>query len=185
MLFGAVTPPTGVVARVLIDNPLPQLDHLFDYGVPEALLRDIRVGQRVKVPFRSGGRIIDAYVIELIDRANSEVEFSGTLSDIESLVSTASVLTPDVYDLARRVADRGAGSAIDVVRLAVPPRAVRVEKKWLAEAAARDSQPNDEPVDSVDESATDAFAPHSVEISGYIAAVDRRASCRERVSRLV
>lgn len=130
----------GVVARVLIDNPLPQLDHLFDYSVPEVLRADVRVGQRVKVPFRSGGRLIDGYVIELISR--SDAEFSGRLSEIDSLVSTAAVLTPEIYALARRVADRGAGSAIDVVRLAVPPRAVRAEKKWLAaraDAAAADA----------------------------------------------
>ncbi|RZU65037.1 replication restart DNA helicase PriA [Microterricola gilva] len=123
----------GVVARVLIDNPLPQLDHLFDYSVPEALRADVRVGQRVKVPFRSGGRLIDGYIIELVDRASAD--FSGQLSEIDSLISVVPVLTPEVYALARRVADRGAGSAIDVVRLAVPPRAVRVEKKWIAERA--------------------------------------------------
>ena len=44
------------VARVLIDSPLPQLDRLFDYRVPESLLADVTVGVRVKVPLRSAGR---------------------------------------------------------------------------------------------------------------------------------
>lgn len=154
----------GVVARVLIDNPLPQLDHLFDYGVPEALAADIRVGQRVKVPFRSGGRIIDAYVIELLDRADAGAEFSGALSDIDSLVSTAAVLTPEVYELARRIADRGAGSAIDVIRLAVPPRAVRAEKKWLAGRA----DAAEAAVEPAVEAAVDPVLPG---LSGYTDAV--------------
>ncbi|PPL20570.1 primosomal protein N' family DNA-binding protein [Microterricola pindariensis] len=162
---------SGVVARVLIDNPLPQLDHLFDYGVPEALAGAIRVGQRVKVPFRSGGRIIDAYVIELVDAAEADDSFSGTLSDIDSLVSTAAVLTPEVYELARRIADRGAGSAIDVVRLAVPPRAVRAEKKWLAaqaDAEAAESAPSRDPVASP---AVPSAEPALPGLSGYTDAV--------------
>ena len=38
------------VARVLIDSPLPQLDRLFDYEVPEALAAQAMPGVRVKVP---------------------------------------------------------------------------------------------------------------------------------------
>ena len=37
-----------------------------------------------------------------------------------------------VLELARRVADRAAGSASDILRLAIPKRQVRVEKTWLA-----------------------------------------------------
>jgi primosomal protein N' (replication factor Y) len=44
------------VARVLIDSPLPQLDRLFDYGIPEALRESAVPGVRVRVPLRSAGR---------------------------------------------------------------------------------------------------------------------------------
>ncbi|WP_307859203.1 primosomal protein N' family DNA-binding protein [Herbiconiux sp. SYSU D00978] len=121
-----------MIARVLVDSPLPQLDRLFDYAVPEALRADIAVGIRVRVPLRSAGRIADAFVVELAETGS----FGGNLSDVDAIVSTAPVLTPEVYTLARAVADRAAGSAIDVVRLAVPKRQVRVEKAWLAALAA-------------------------------------------------
>src|SRR5690606_36068170 len=49
------------------------------------------------------------------------------------------VLTPQVYALARRVADRAAGGASDILRLAVPKRQVRVEKAWLAAERAQPS----------------------------------------------
>lgn len=150
----------GLVARVLIDSPLPQLDHLFDYGVPAELVDQVAVGVRVKVPFRSGGRVIDAYVIELFDprveRAASTSEtflaYRGELSALDSIVSTASVLTPAVWKLARRLADRAAGNASDIVRLAVPPRQVRVEKAWL-DAQATAVAP------SVAKNQTDSFEP--------------------------
>ncbi|TFB76310.1 primosomal protein N' [Cryobacterium glaciale] len=132
---------TGLVARVLIDSPLPQLDHLFDYGVPAELVGQVAAGVRVKVPFRSGGRVVDAYVIEVFDpRAESasqtDAAYRGALSPLDSVVSTAVVLTPAVWKLARRLADRAAGNASDIIRLAVPPRQVRVEKAWLAAQAA-------------------------------------------------
>ncbi|KGJ79166.1 preprotein translocase subunit SecA [Cryobacterium roopkundense] len=124
---------SGLVARVLIDSPLPQLDHLFDYRIPEELAETALPGVRVRVPFRSGGRIIDGYLIEVVDSATAPSDqFSGTLSPLDAVVSSAQVLMPEVWALARRAADRAAGNASDIIRLAVPPRQVRVEKAWLA-----------------------------------------------------
>ena len=47
------------VVRVMVESPLPQLDRLFDYAVPERLREQITAGIRVKVPLRSAGRIAD------------------------------------------------------------------------------------------------------------------------------
>ena len=159
---------TGLVARVLIDSPLPQLDHLFDYSIPAELEAIALPGVRVKVPFRAG-RIADGYLIEVIDAAatassltatavdstddsalgsaiagqglldpgakvvpDAGAAFSGKLSPLDSVVSPVQVLTPEVAKLARALADRAAGNASDVIRLAVPNRQVRAEKAWLA-----------------------------------------------------
>ncbi|MGO4690997.1 primosomal protein N' [Glaciibacter sp. 2TAF33] len=125
------------VGRVVIDSPLPQLDHLFDYAIPAELEADARPGVRVKVTLRSAGRVATGYLVEVLDPATSGATgFQGTLSPIEAVVSRAPVLTPEVWALARAVADRAAGNASDIIRLAVPPRQVRVEKAWLAARAA-------------------------------------------------
>ncbi|WP_245631580.1 primosomal protein N' [Curtobacterium ammoniigenes] len=116
------------VARVVLDSPLPQLDRLFDYRVPDEFVADCAPGVRVRVPLRTGNRIADGFVIELVDEAS----FPGDLSPIEAVVSPVSVLAPEVWALARAVADRSAGVASDVLRLAVPPRQVRVERAFLA-----------------------------------------------------
>ncbi len=116
-----------LVAHVILDSPLPQLDHAFDYKVPERLLESIAVGQKVVVPLRSGRRMCDAWVIGLSKTSS----FSGNLVDVESIVSEVALLPPDLYALARTVADRQAGSAVDVLRLAIPPRYVRAEKAYL------------------------------------------------------
>ncbi|MET0590642.1 MAG: primosomal protein N', partial [Naasia sp.] len=123
------TPPAPHrVARVVIDSPLPQLDHLFDYRIPDELVGRVGPGMRVRVPLRVARRIADAFVVETAETSG----IPGELSELEELVSTVPVLTEDVYRLARAVADRAAGSASDVLRLAVPRRHVRVERAWLA-----------------------------------------------------
>ncbi len=118
----------AAIARVRVDSPLPQLDRLFDYGIPEELREHAVPGVRVKVPLRSAGRIADGYIVEVGEAG----EYTGVLSELDSVVSRIRVLTPEVWSLARKAADRAAGSASDIVRLAVPSRQVRVEKAYLA-----------------------------------------------------
>ena len=121
-------PAAALVARVLVDSPLPQLDRLFDYSIPSQFVGSALCGVRVRVPLRSAGRVADGIIVEVTARG----DYAGALSDLEDVVSTAQVLTPAVWALSRRLADRAGGTASDIVRLAVPKRQVRVEKAWLA-----------------------------------------------------
>ncbi len=105
-------------AQVLLETPLPHLDQPFDYALPEGL--DAPVGCRVKVPF--GGRRHDAFVI-----GHDAPSHTGRLLPLTKVVSPLAVLTPEIYELCEAVARAMAGSTPDVVRLAVPPRAARIE----------------------------------------------------------
>lgn len=130
-------PPTGsTIARVILETPLPQLDRLLDYRIPEGM-EGVVPGVRVSVPLRSANRMTQGYVVELA----RQQEHPGPLSDLDAVVSAAEVLRPEVWRLARAVADRAAGSAIDLLRLAIPKRQVRVEKTWLAARAAGRAEP--------------------------------------------
>ena len=115
------------VARVLVDSPLPQLDRLLDYRIPDTL-EGVEPGVRVSVPLRSAKRLATAYVVEVA----ADADFPGPLSEVAALVSPVVVLRPEVWRLARAVADRAAGAANDVLRLAIPTRQVRVEKAWMS-----------------------------------------------------
>ena len=101
------------VARVAIDSPLPQLDRLFDYEIAQELRRVITVGSRVRVPFGRGAGLSDGFVVELVE----ESEFTGKLARLEDLVSPVSVLTPEIYQLCRAVADRQAVTIASVTGL--------------------------------------------------------------------
>ena len=114
-------------ARVVIDSPLPQLDRLFDYVIPQHFVDLVKPGVRVQVPFGRGTAKHSAYVVELAQTPS----FDGQLSEISEVISELPVLTADVYKLARAVADRQAATASDVLKLAIPSRSVAVEKKAI------------------------------------------------------
>ncbi len=116
------------VARVLLDSPLPQLDRLFDYEIPDALTSVAVPGVRVRAPLRSAGRVVDGYLVEVGEPDATE----RPLSALDAVVSPVRVLPAALYALARRLADRSAGSAGDILRLAIPKRMVRAEKTWVA-----------------------------------------------------
>lgn len=109
------------VARVCIDLPLPHLDRPFDYLVPAGDGDAARPGTRVRVRF--SGQLVDGWLLERV----ADTEHTGRLAYLERVVSAEPVLHPEVLRLARAVAERYAGSLVDVLRLAVPPRHARVE----------------------------------------------------------
>ncbi len=109
------------IGRVAVDIPLPHLDRLFDYQVPESMAESAVPGCRVKVRF--SGRLADGYLVE---RASSS-EHQGKIAFLQRVVSAEPVLTREIAALARVVADRYGGTLADVLRLAIPPRHATVE----------------------------------------------------------
>lgn len=111
------------MARVLVEVPLAHLDRPFDYLVDQRDDLDAQPGVRVKVRF--AGRQVGGFLLARV----AESAHVGGLGFLERVVSPEPVLTPEVAELTRAVADRYAGTVADVLRLAVPPRHARVEKQ--------------------------------------------------------
>ena len=119
-LFDA--PAAEQVAKVAVDIPLAHLDRLFDYRSPEKLAQETRPGIRVTVPF--AGQVVDGWVVAI-----GEPKTSGRLAVLRSVTSPEPILTPELFELIRGVADHYAGTWWDVARLAIPPRQAAVEKQ--------------------------------------------------------
>jgi primosomal protein N' (replication factor Y) len=161
------------VARVLLDSPLPQLDRLFDYAIPREWDADAQPGVRVRVPLRSAGRVVDGFVVERSEAAAGD----RPLSELDAVVSPVPVLTPGLYALARRVADRAAGSASDILRLVIPKRMVRAEKVVLAAGSP--------PPPAVDETSATWASEVLAGFPGFAAGLaDRRRLAVEAPARL-
>jgi primosomal protein N' (replication factor Y) len=118
------------VARVAVDISLAHLDRPFDYLVPARLDAEAVPGCRVRVRF--AGQLVDGYLLERTETS----EHQGRLARLERVISPEPVLTPEIFDLARAVADRYAGTLADVLRLAIPPRHATAEREATAERAA-------------------------------------------------
>ncbi len=56
-------------ANVIVDITHEKLDKVFQYSIPEELSESIHPGTQVEVPFGKGNRVINAYVVEITDRA--------------------------------------------------------------------------------------------------------------------
>ena len=118
------------VARVAVDISLAHLDRPFDYLVPARLDAEAVPGCRVRVRF--AGQLVDGYLLERTETS----EHQGRLARLERVISPEPVLTPEIFDLARAVADRYAGTLADVLRLAIPPRHATAEREVTAKREA-------------------------------------------------
>jgi len=127
------------VARVAVDISLAHLDRPFDYLVPASMDETAVPGCRVRVRF--AGQLVDGY---LLDRVQTS-EHQGKLARLERVISPEPVLTPEIFDLARAVADRYAGTLADVLRLAIPPRHATAEREAPAAPDTSALLPRPEP----------------------------------------
>jgi primosomal protein N' (replication factor Y) (superfamily II helicase) len=124
---GEPTPAADLpVARVVVDVPLAHLDRPFDYLVPATAAETAVPGCRVRVRF--AGQQVDGFLLSRV----AESDFGGRLGYLTRVVSPEPVLSPEIAVLARTVADRYAGTMIDVLRLAIPPRHAKVESEPAA-----------------------------------------------------
>jgi len=119
------------VARVAVDISLAHLDRPFDYLVPASMDEAAGPGCRVRVRF--AGQLVDGYLLERTQTS----EHQGKLARLERVISPEPVLTPEIFDLARAVADRYAGTLADVLRLAIPPRHAAAERDAPAAGTPR------------------------------------------------
>ncbi len=111
------------VARVLAETGLPHLDRPFDYLVPDQWDAAAVPGVRVRVRF--SGRLVNGFLLERV----AESAHDGRLTFLDRVVSAEPVLSPQIAELCRSVADRYGGTMEDVLRLAVPPRHARAESR--------------------------------------------------------
>ena len=109
------------IARVLVDVDLPHMDRPLDYVIPDKFIAEAEVGRAVRVRF-SGTRV-DGWIVERTHR-----DVLDDAAQIESVSSAMPVLTPALYEAARRIATRILPTTSQVLSRAIPPRHARGEK---------------------------------------------------------
>ncbi|MCA9067744.1 MAG: primosomal protein N', partial [Planctomycetaceae bacterium] len=116
-----------VVASVVVNRPLQTA---YSYLIPEQLRNELEPGQRVRVPFGKGNRLVTGYCVKvgMADDASSRLKWVHSVVDEEPLVSSK------MLELTRWIADYylcGWGQVLDgVIPQSVKRRAgTRVVKR--------------------------------------------------------
>lgn len=115
-----------MIVGVLLPAPVPHLDRVFDYSVPDHLRTAVHLGSRVRVVF--AGRLVTGFVVST--PADSEYDLRP-IKDVKG----PPVLPPVSARLTEVVARRYVGNWYDVAAAAVPPRHARVESSLLDDGA--------------------------------------------------
>jgi len=103
-----------MIAQVVINSNVKNLNKIFDYNVPEDLSGTICVGDRVLLPFGNKKELEEGFVIGF--KENSEYK----LKDI-SKIQDGIKLTEDNIELAKLMARRYFCNISDCIKLMLPP----------------------------------------------------------------
>jgi primosomal protein N' (replication factor Y) len=91
----------------------------FTYRLPDALREEARVGSRLLVPL--GRQLLTGYIVALHDELDASVELNDAeIKDAEELLDAEPLLTPDVLEITRWIADYYAAPWGEVLKAALP-----------------------------------------------------------------
>ncbi|HYS29439.1 MAG TPA: hypothetical protein VEQ12_08035, partial [Candidatus Limnocylindria bacterium] len=118
----APKPKATTVAQVVVETRVGSASGLFDYRIPDALLGQVQVGQRVQVPF--GKRSATGFVYAL-------TESPGVVNPrpIAAIIDAEPLVPPYLLELAGWISRHYLAPLDEVVRAIVPPRVRAVSKR--------------------------------------------------------
>ena len=92
----------------------------FTYRLTPEQSLDAKPGARITVPF--GRKLLTAYIVALLDELPAELDLADKeIKEVESLVDTDPVCTPEILQLARWVAEYYGCPLGEVIKAALPP----------------------------------------------------------------
>jgi primosomal protein N' (replication factor Y) len=113
------------------ENPLPgppqyaevaipvHVNRTFTYRLPYALQRDARLGSRLLVPF--GRKRLTGYIVALLDALDSSADLNeADVKDAEELLDAEPLLTPEILEITRWVAEYYTAPWGEVLKAALP-----------------------------------------------------------------
>lgn len=103
------------IASVVISNCTREFDKEYHYAIPLGMEEEVKPGMRVMVPFGGGNKLLEAYVLQLVDRT----PFSE-LKEIKEVLDVAPVLDDRMLALAVWMKERYICTYSDAIRCMLP-----------------------------------------------------------------
>ncbi|WP_139904512.1 primosomal protein N' [Clostridium thermarum] len=104
-------------AGVVVNNDSIMVDKIFTYQVPEKLLGKVKLGQRVKIPFGKGDKLIDGFIMELKEELKEEMKY---IKPIRTLCDESPLFDEEGIALIEQMKRRYLATYIDCIRLLIP-----------------------------------------------------------------
>ncbi|MCJ7856807.1 primosomal protein N' [Lachnospiraceae bacterium NSJ-143] len=107
----------ALYASIILDNPSPEIDRIFDYEIPFELLDRVFSGARVRVPFGGRNNIVKGYCLEV--KENSDIP-AGKIKMIREAPDKEPVLGKDMLLLAKWMKERYFTTLSQCLRIMLP-----------------------------------------------------------------
>ncbi len=115
-------------ASVIIDNPSSNVDHEFEYLVPEFAESYLTRGARVKVKFGNSNRMVMGYVIDVYE----EARYEGVKKVIDEVLDFLPLINQEQLELAYYIQNTTFSPLSRILNLMIP-RALRLKtRKYLS-----------------------------------------------------
>lgn len=111
--------------KVIINQLNINIDQLYDYKIPLKLTDEIKVGQRVIVPFGRGNKKIDGFVIKITDQCNIN---ENKLKEIYQIVDRNPILNVEQLKLAHMMKNYYLCTYIEAIHTMIPS-GISIEKR--------------------------------------------------------
>lgn len=110
-------------AKVILDTNSRFLDRSFTYKVPDRLIDDISVAIRVLVPFGGENKTYVAFVYELVDYIDSDIDFK--IKEIIDLIDNRKLISNELMDLAFFMSKRYISTIQAALKQVMPPTKIK------------------------------------------------------------
>ena len=112
-----------MVAKILINTTVKNLNKVYDYKVPEALEKEVEIGKRVEINFGTSRKSNEEGIIVKIveETAEQEAQRKYKLKEIISVLDEVSYITEERLRLAKYMAHIYFCNVYDVLKLMLPP----------------------------------------------------------------
>lgn len=103
-----------MIAEVIIQSNVKNLNRIFDYQIPSDLEKNVKIGSRVLVPFGNMKRLEDAFVIGIKEESPYRVKEIARVQDEQ-------ILSEERIELAKWMAKRYFCNVSECLKLMLPP----------------------------------------------------------------
>lgn len=103
-------------AGVVINNESSQVDRIFTYEIPEDLLGTVNIGQRVKVPFGKGNKLVFGFVVKFFESYDN----TYNIKNIQSICDDFTVVREKDIKLIDLMKKKYICTYLDCIKLIMP-----------------------------------------------------------------